>query len=56
MTITVTAFVLALVAGIIAIILGITKENAPAASTFWWWIVVWIAVLSLLWPGAVVLR
>jgi len=51
LTISVTAFVLVLITGLVAILLGVIKENAPSASSFWWFLAYWIAALSFLWAG-----
>lgn len=48
MTITFVPFWVVLILGVIAIAIGIIKENAPSSSLFWWWASIWVTALALL--------
>lgn len=50
MSITITAFVLVLVLGIVAIIVALTREN-PLNSTFFYLTAFWVTCLAHLSPG-----
>ena len=50
-TISISAFILVLIFGIVAIVAATTKEKS-CPSTFWFWLCVWVALLAWLWPGA----
>lgn len=54
-TLSVSAFLVVLILGLIAIVVACTRER-PMGSPFWFWCAAWVTMLSLLWPGVIALH